>query len=62
MEILWVLYLTVCGNFNCMTQEVQRFENQAKCVASQAMHEMIPVDGNFKKVSYRCRPKDSIDV
>ena len=53
MEILWVLYLTVCGNFNCMTQEVQRFENQAKCVASQAMHEMIPVDGNFKKVSYR---------
>tara|TARA_S200000501_G_scaffold134246_1_gene127039 strand:+ start:41301 stop:41489 length:189 start_codon:yes stop_codon:yes gene_type:complete len=62
MEILWVLYLTVCGNLNCMTQEVQRFEDRAKCVKSLALHEMIPMDGNFKTVNYKCRPKDSIDV
>ena len=45
-----------------MTQEVQRFEDRAKCVKSQALHEMIPIDGNFKTVNYSCRPKDSIDV
>jgi len=62
MEILWVLYLTVCGTGSCLTQEVQRFENQAVCNYNKVMYERIPQDGKWKSVRYVCRPKDSINA
>ncbi len=62
MEVLWVLYLTVCTNLNCMTQEVQRFENRGNCIDMQMVHEELPVDGNWKSVNYSCRPKDSLNA
>ena len=50
MEVLWVLYLTVCTNLNCMTQEVQRFENRGNCIDMQMVHEELPIDEFFNKI------------
>ena len=62
MEILWVLYLTVCSSSQCLTQEVQRFENKEQCIDMQEVHKSLPADGNWKSVLYVCRPKDSLNA
>jgi|TARA_B100001996_G_scaffold94628_2_gene70839 hypothetical protein len=60
MEIIWVLLLSVCTSQKCVTQEVKEFLSEDKCISSQVAHELIPTDGKWDSIIYKCQPKDSI--
>ena len=53
MEIIWSLWLTACfTDTNCRHQDVQWFDTQQKCVEMKMIHEDIPLDGDWKAVTY----------
>ena len=55
MEIIWSLMLTVCMDSQyCIKQDVQWFEEKYQCVAMKALHEELPIDGDWKTVNYEC--------
>ena len=55
MEIIWSLMLTVCmDSQTCVEQSVQWFEEKNQCIEMQAVHEELPIDGNWKTIDYRC--------
>ncbi len=60
MEIIWSLWLTACfTDTNCRHQDVQWFDTQQKCVEMKMIHEDIPLDGDWKAVTYKCKPVGS---
>ena len=55
MEIIWSLMLTVCmDSQHCVKQDVQWFEERNQCIEMQAIHEELPIDGDWKTVDYKC--------
>jgi hypothetical protein len=55
MEIIWSLMLTVCmDSQSCIKQDVQWFEEKYQCVAMKALHEELPIDGDWKTIDYKC--------
>lgn len=47
--------LTVCmDSQSCVQQDIQWFEEKFQCVAMKALHEKLPVDGDWKTVNYKC--------
>ena len=55
MNIIWSLMLTVCmDSQSCLQQDIQWFEEKFQCVAMKALHEKLPVDGDWKTVNYKC--------
>ena len=60
MEFIWTLLLTAClTDTNCKYQDVQWFDTETECNQNKLLHEEIPIDGNWKKVSYECKPVGS---
>ena len=62
MEVLWILYLTVCSKMSCITQEVQSFNNVDTCIVSKQFHEELPKDGHWSIINYECRPEGSMNA
>ena len=62
MEIVWVLLLSVCSAEQCITQEVLQTNHKDKCMYHKVMHEQLPQDGDWSKVEYICKPKDSLEA
>ena len=54
MEIIWSLMLTVCSLDTCATQPIQWFEEKLMCIEMQTLHEELPIDGDWKSVTYKC--------
>tara|TARA_Y100000114_G_C11691116_1_gene293612 strand:- start:525 stop:725 length:201 start_codon:yes stop_codon:yes gene_type:complete len=57
MEVIWSLLLTVCFNDpsgQCVTQDIQWFDEKNQCFDMKVIHESIPRDGNWKTVNYKC--------
>ena len=54
MSTIWHLLLTVCVGSTCLEQDIQWFEEKYQCVAMKALHEELPIDGNWKTIDYRC--------
>ena len=54
MEVVWSLMLTVCSLDTCATQTIQWFEEKPKCVEMRTLHEELPIDGDWKSVTYKC--------
>ena len=47
--------LTVCmDSQSCIKQDVQWFEEKYQCVAMKALHEELPIDGDWKTIDYKC--------
>jgi hypothetical protein len=60
MEIIWHILLTVCLNGNCVSQDVQWFEQEDECKSMLVVYSEIPADGNWDTVEYVCKPVGSI--
>ena len=55
MEIIWSLLLTACmDSQSCVQQDIQWFEEKYQCIAMKALHEELPVDGDWKTIDYKC--------
>ena len=39
---------------SCVKQDIQWFEEKYQCVAMKALHEELPVDGDWKTIDYKC--------
>ena len=59
MEIVWHILLTVCLQGTCAEQDVQWFDTKQQCVEMKLIHEDIPMDGDWKQVTYKCKPVGS---
>ena len=59
MQFIWHILLTVCLDSQCVTQDVQWFDTKQQCVEMKLIHEDIPLDGNWKAVTYKCKPVGS---
>ncbi len=62
MELLWAVYLQVCLNSTCLSQEVQRFDPpQAKMACEKMLPAYIevPADGHWDSVEWVCKPLGS---
>ena len=47
--------LTVCmDSQSCIKQDVQWFEEKYQCVEMKALHEELPIDGDWKTINYKC--------
>ena len=63
MNIIWTLILTACfSDTNCIDQTVQLFETQEQCKYSLKLHSEIPMDGDWKSITYICKPLGSEGV
>ena len=62
MELIWHILLTVCLGSTCIDQDVQWFESKEECIDMKALHEEIPIDGDWKSVEYVCKPVGSKEV
>ena len=51
--------LTVCSTAFCGTQTIQWFDKKPDCIEMKIIHEDIPLDGDWKQVSYKCKPVGS---
>ena len=47
---------------SCIKQDVQWFEEKYQCVEMKALHEELPIDGDWKSVEYVCKPVGSKEV
>jgi hypothetical protein len=56
MEIIWVLYLIVCNNTQCVKQVVDTHDTLALCEEGQVFYKQMPLDSNsmWKTVEYKC--------
>jgi len=60
MEIVWTLLLTAClTDTDCKYQDVQFFATEEQCLVGKLLHEDIPSDGDWKSVTYNCKPYGS---
>ena len=59
MQFIWHILLTVCLDSQCVTQDVQWFDTKQQCVEMKLIHEDIPLDGDWKEVTYKCKPVGS---
>jgi len=59
MEFIWHILLTVCMSNECRYQDVQWFDTKQQCVEMKIIHEDIPLDGDWKQVTYKCKPVGS---
>ena len=63
MEVIWSLLLTACfTDTNCKYQDVQWFKTKEQCIEMKIVHEEIPIDGNWKSITYKCQPVNSKEV
>lgn len=65
ITIIWLLTLTVCGaKGECVSQVIQDFEDQDKCLTIQQEYEDFPKDRNprWTKVKYECKIKDGVQT
>ncbi len=58
-NIVWVLMLSVCNTDQCITQTVLETSAKDRCMYHKIMHEQLPMDGNWKTIEYKCKPKNS---
>ena len=61
LELIWTLTLTVCGaNGACVSQIIEDFKDQDKCLTVQQEYKDFPRDRNpkWKTVKYECKIKD----
>jgi len=58
-NIVWVLLLSVCNTEQCITQTVLETSAKDRCMYHKIMHEQLPIDGNWKSITYICKPKNS---
>ena len=55
MNIIWSLVVIACmDSQSCIQQDIQWFEEKYQCVAMKALHEELPVDGDWKTIDYKC--------
>jgi len=55
MNIIWSLIVIACmDSQSCVKQDIQWFEEKYQCVAMKALHEELPVDGDWKTIDYKC--------
>ena len=60
MEIIWSLWWTACfTSTDCRYQDVQWFDTKQQCVEMKIIHEDIPLDGDWKQVTYKWKPVGS---
>ena len=65
LELIWLLTLTVCGaKGDCVSQVIDEYENQDKCLTSITFYEDFPRDRNprWKTIKYECKIKDSVQA
>ena len=62
IEIIWVLMLSVCSTQQCITQQVLETTAKDRCMYHKIMHEQLPIDGSWKSIEYKCKPKNSISA
>ena len=58
-NVIWVLMLSVCNTDQCVTQTVLETTAKDRCMYHKIMHEQLPKDGNWKSITYICKPKNS---
>lgn len=58
-NIVWVLLLSVCNTEQCITQTVLETSAKDRCMYHKIMHEQLPKDGDWKSITYICKPKNS---
>ena len=55
MNIIWSLIVIACmDSQSCVKQDIQWFEEKYQCVAMKALHEELPVDGDWKTIDDKC--------
>ena len=54
MEVIWSLMLTVCSQDTWATQTIPWFEEKPKGGEMRTLHEELPIDGDWKSVTYKC--------
>ena len=52
MEFVWHILLTVCLGSNCLTQDVQWFDDEATCREMLVLYAEVPPDGKWDTVEY----------
>jgi hypothetical protein len=62
MEIMWHILLTVCLQSDCITQDVQWFDSKQDCYDMLPIYQLIPPDGRWDAVEYKCTLKDAIET
>ena len=62
MEFVWHILLTVCLGSNCLTQDVQWFDDEATCREMLVLYAEVPPDGKWDTVEYGCKPVGSNSV
>mgnify|MGYP006251711649 FL=1 len=62
MEIIWHILLTVCLQSNCITQDVQWFDNKQDCYDMLPIYQLVPPDGKWDTIEYKCTIKDGIET
>jgi hypothetical protein len=65
MELLWAIYLQVCLQSTCLSQEIQRFDPPQAEIACEAMlpaYTEIPSDKGWDSVEWVCKPLGSTET
>ena len=62
MEIIWHILLTVCLGSTCLEQDIQHFDTKEECDIVLDEYILLPTDGDWDTVEYRCKPINSIST
>ncbi len=62
MEIIWHILLTVCLGSDCISQDIQWFDEEQQCKEMLVTYSSIPPDGDWDTVEYICKPVGSKGV
>tara|TARA_Y100001972_G_C7617391_1_gene309596 strand:- start:1006 stop:1194 length:189 start_codon:yes stop_codon:yes gene_type:complete len=62
MDIIWHILLTVCIGSECISQDIQWFDNREQCEKMLIDYATIPTDGGWDSVEYICKPVGSRGV
>ena len=52
MEIVWHILLTVCLGSDCVSQDIQWFDEEQQCKEMLVTYSSIPPDGHWDTVEY----------
>jgi len=62
MDIIWHILLTVCIGSECISQDIQWFDDREQCEKMLIDYANIPTDGSWDSVEYICKPVGSRGV
>ena len=62
MAIVWHILLTVCLGSECVSQDIQWFDEETQCKEMLVKYMAIPPDGDWDSIEYICKPVGSEGV